>query len=140
MLNVRAIAKYDPSADFAERYADWTLFISEMPGDIGEIFLPGRRTALVSRAMYEKDADYAVAHVIAHMDLDHPIGGPFSHDQEMQAKFLAQVRLDTVDIRNDPMTQLRLPCASEGVPPPCDHPLPRMHLGFAPEADDLDSV
>jgi hypothetical protein len=109
MLALRAIARYDPSADFADRYPDWTLFVSDLPEGIGEVFLPGRLTVLVSRTVHEKDADYAVAHVTAHMDLDHPIGGPFSHDEEMQARFLAQVRLDSADIRNDPMCQLRLP-------------------------------
>lgn len=109
MLNVRAIASYDPSADFAERYADWTLYISDMPGDIGEVFLPGRKNILLSREVHEKDPDYALAHVIAHLDLEHEIGGPFSHDEEMQARYFAQVRLDTADIRNDPITQLRLP-------------------------------
>lgn len=107
MHSVRAIASYDPTADFAERYPDWTLYLSETPASAQEIYLPDLRNIFVSRLAWERDPDYALAHVVAHLDMDHEFDGPFSHEVEMQAKYLATVRLDREATRNDPMPQWR---------------------------------
>lgn len=106
---LRDVAPYSPATDMRTRYPEWDIVrVSDMPEDVGEVFLPKRQTILVARSLYDTDTDYTIAHLIAHLDL-HQIGGPFTHEQEMQAKYLATIRLDRETTRNDPMCQLRLP-------------------------------
>lgn len=125
---VRNVAPYSPTEDMKARYPEWDVVrVTDMPEDVGEVFLPKRKTILVARSLHDADPDYVVAHLIAHLDL-HAIGGPFSHEQEMQARYFAQLRLDTAHVRNDPMCQLRLPAAEDFPPVDGDPTIPRSDL------------
>lgn len=91
---VRLIDRYSPMADLGARHPGWDVqLVSDLPSDLGEIFLPKRRTILIARALYEEDPDLAVAHACAHLDL-HRITGAFSRAQEVEADTLADIRLD----------------------------------------------
>ena len=110
MLIERAIALYDPAADMAARYPDWQVVVmTRLPKDAREMWVEECKMVAVGADTYEADPQYVLAHLVAHLDWEHDLVGPFAHEQEMQAKFLAQVRLDREETRNDPLNQLRLP-------------------------------
>lgn len=91
---VRTIDTYCPLADLAERHPGWQIhLVSDLAPDIGEIFLPQRRTLLLSKTKHDTDPALVVAHAVAHLDL-HRIGGPFSKAQEEEATMVAEFRLD----------------------------------------------
>lgn len=90
----RTIDAYMPIVDLKSRHPEWCVkVISDLPADIGEIYLPKRKTVLIARAIHDADPAYAYAHICAHLDL-HNIGGPFTAKQEGEAKTLADIRLD----------------------------------------------
>lgn len=75
-----------PSAKLEEH--GWTL---EAVPDLEhpEMFLPISRVCLVSAAVYDQDPDGTTAHVAAHLDSGHPIGGAFTDAQEDEADAVA---------------------------------------------------
>ena len=97
----RTILRYDPIADLRARWAGWDIrVISGLDDDTAEVFLPARRTCLLSRALYSLDPHRLVAHVVAHLDLHRVhVGGQFTPAQEEEAELLAQMRLDREDQR-----------------------------------------
>lgn len=96
---VRDVAPYSPDDDLRLRFPEWDVVrVGDLPVDVGEVMLPKRKTILLSRCIHDADPEYAIAHLIAHLDL-HKIGGPFTKAQEDEARMLALWRLDREDDR-----------------------------------------
>lgn len=92
--SMRPLDVYCPFADMEARHPGWSIqLVSNLPDGAQEVFLPRRKTLVLSKELHDKDPEMVVAHAVGHLDL-HTIGGPFTHEQEMHAQFLATVRLD----------------------------------------------
>lgn len=91
---IRTIHAYDPTTDLAERYPLWSIRTIDLHG-IGEVIDAHLHTILIDPSY--RGEQYAVAHGLAHLDLGHvnPCGsGHFTAQQELDAHWLARVRLD----------------------------------------------
>ena len=91
----RTIHAYAPMGDLSLRHPLWRVHASSLHG-IGEVFDVPRRTVLIDPGTRGKQ--YAVAHALAHLDLGHVKscgGGAFSEQQERDAHWLAQLRVDS---------------------------------------------
>jgi hypothetical protein len=92
----RVCETYRPEADFVERWPEWSVFdTSDLPP--GERFSPTLRTVLMNS---DGDREWAMAHVVAHLDLAHHLmmdEGTFSEAQEADAEGLAGIRLGLYD-------------------------------------------
>jgi len=90
----RLISRYNAFNDQLARHPNWTVKVTELHG-LGEVFDLPMRLALVDPA--QRGPHYAVAHVLAHLDLGHVnprSGGRFTAEQEADAHWLACLRLD----------------------------------------------
>lgn len=94
----RMIDKYDPIGD-AERHSSWTIQQVNLSG-IGEVFDRRTRVILIDSTF---PPDAALAHAIAHLDLGHTEseGHAFTEQQEMDADYLAGIRLDEEGSRRE---------------------------------------
>jgi hypothetical protein len=90
----RTVEKYEPGDDAAQRHGDWSIRLAPLYG-LGEVVDVPRKLILIDP---EKQGDrYAIAHAIAHLDLEHVSedgGGPFTAEEEADADGLARLRLD----------------------------------------------
>lgn len=92
MRGERVCVKYQPEADLAARWPDWAFFeTTDIPR--GEHFSTVHQSILVNSG---GDREWAVAHVLAHLDLGHHLmdGGTFTEAQEADADLMASIRLD----------------------------------------------
>lgn len=95
-MNQREFPAYRPQGDAAERYPEWEIGASDLRG-IAEIIDFKRRVALHDQGA--SDPDRSMTHMIAHIDLGHrPINGRFTLEQELQADYLCEVRLDRWEV------------------------------------------
>lgn len=88
--------RYDPMGDAAERWSEWRFLTTPLRGVTSELISPQAKAVLIDQAWWDRDAAEALAHQIAHLDLGHheDMGRPFTDEDERQAVWLAQVRLD----------------------------------------------
>jgi hypothetical protein len=85
---------YDPAADAAERWPEWTVRLADLHG-LGEVIDLDARVILTDSA--QCGPEMALAHSLSHLDLGHleaVPSGRFSEAQEADADWLAEVRLD----------------------------------------------
>ena len=97
----RIVATYNAAADGAMRWPDWRILTTNFHGVTTELLCPSKRAVLVDQEWYEQDPEWAVAHQVAHLDLGHhlDLGRPYTSEDEAQADWLAQLRLDRESVR-----------------------------------------
>lgn len=93
----RCIDAYDPYADAAERWSDWTIGYRHLAG-ITAVYSASRRTFLLDADHWRGREQVGIAEAVAHLDLDHcESAGGLTEDQILHGRWLAQVRLDRED-------------------------------------------
>lgn len=86
--------KYDPCADFALRWPTWVTHLVALATS-DEIFIECERLVLIDMSAYSYDPWFAMAHVVAHLDLHLGLlDDAITPDQESEANTLAAIRLD----------------------------------------------
>lgn len=84
---------YDPWRDAGQRYPDWLIRRVDLMG-LTEVTCTRRRIILLDREMRYARRRCALAHAIAHLDLQHtPVGLEYEAWQEREADKLAARRL-----------------------------------------------
>lgn len=85
---------YDPGADAAERYPDWVVRTRDLM-QVPEVLCWERQVILVNQALSKTERRCALAHAIAHLDLEHRavFGERFEAREEAEADELAAERL-----------------------------------------------
>lgn len=84
---------YDPWRDAGERYPDWLIRRVDLRG-LTEVTCARRRIILLDKQMRRARRRCALAHAIAHLDLQHtPVGLEYEAWQEREADKLAARRL-----------------------------------------------
>jgi hypothetical protein len=100
MPDERVCETYHPEVDLAERWPDWWLFDTpDLPR--GERFSPTLKTILFNSG---GDREWAVAHLLAHLDLGHHLAmreGTFTSAQEADADLLRRIRMDLLRFEDD---------------------------------------
>jgi hypothetical protein len=90
----RSVERYEPGTDATQRHGEWSIRLAPLFG-LGEVIDVPRKLFLIDPA---KHGDrYAMAHAIAHLDLEHVTedgGGAFTAEEEADADGLARLRLD----------------------------------------------
>lgn len=90
-MRSRKFQKYDGLLDAANRWAGWTIKPAPLDG-IKEVISPAKKLILFDES---RDPCEATAHAVAHLDLrHHEDAGWMCEEQEAQADWLAQVRID----------------------------------------------
>ncbi|MFL6158597.1 MAG: ImmA/IrrE family metallo-endopeptidase [Marmoricola sp.] len=91
---------YDPYADLADRYPDWTVGTADLGGVIPEVLSRSCRVVLLEASDPPARQRCSLAHAVAHLDLGHAavLSGFFENREELQADELAAVRLVPVDL------------------------------------------
>ena len=102
----RSIPRYDPFADAADRWPQWTITFSDLAG-IPAVYSASRKTIVLDRGVWAGRECEAVAQAVAHLDLDHLItAGSVTPEQRARGQWLAGVRQDAKsewpDIDGDP--------------------------------------
>lgn len=108
MMSGRETAKFDPKQALCERWPEWTVYLTKLHG-VNEVINSPRRLILIDAD--DGGADWALAHALAHLDLEHHLSGPggeFSKEQEGQADWLARIWLDDVQIPADDLSAFPL--------------------------------
>lgn len=103
MRDARALETFDPATDIARRWPDWSVYEStDIPAG-AEQFFPASRAAFIDPSAH--GADWALAHVTAHLDLGHHetagVGG-FTPEQEADASWLTSLRMDAWPLPDTP--------------------------------------
>lgn len=91
----RETARYDAEEDLAERWPEWRVHRTDL-GGVPEVISGEERLLLIDPTAWPEGEAFAVAHCLAHLDLDHHLSGTFTAEQEEMADYLAQVRLDRI--------------------------------------------
>lgn len=90
----RSIQTYDPFADAAERWPDWTIGYRHLAG-ITAVYSASRRTFLLDADHWRGREPEGVAEAVAHLDLGHcTTAGGLTQLQQERGRWLAQVRMD----------------------------------------------
>ncbi|GAA1437854.1 hypothetical protein GCM10009616_40330 [Microlunatus lacustris] len=85
---------YDPASDLAARWPKWRIKLTDLAG-VPHIICADHRLLLIDPTAWPEGEEFAATHSIAHLDLGHAaVDGMLSREQEDQADWLAQVRLD----------------------------------------------
>lgn len=88
------IAPFSPQAELRERWPEWTVHVTSLHG-VNEVIDGPRQVILIDASDHDGE-DWALAHALAHLDLEHHLSGPggaFSAEQESQADWLARLWL-----------------------------------------------
>lgn len=92
---------YDPWRDAAQRYPDWVIRRVELHG-LTEVMCTRRRVILLDRSLGRARRRGALAHSLAHLDLEHrATDGDYERWQEREADKLAARRLIPLDALAD---------------------------------------
>jgi hypothetical protein len=95
---------YDPGADMAERYPEWVVRHKRI-APIPEVLCVRRKVVLVDTEGDRSARRCALAHAVAHIDLDHlPDSGRTGRKYEREADELAARRLIPLDRLADVLT------------------------------------
>jgi hypothetical protein len=86
---------YDPAADAASRYPDWTVATADLGGVVPEVLSWERQVILIDAGGSAPVRRSSLAHALAHLDLEHrwTLAGFFENREELEADRLAARRL-----------------------------------------------
>jgi hypothetical protein len=91
---VRVTESFNPAAAFELEHPGWTVIQTQDLSNSDELFLPSSHTVLVDASAC--GMPWALAHVAAHLDLEHHLDccDGFTDEQEREASWLAALRMD----------------------------------------------
>ena len=95
---MRDLAPYNPHDDATDRWSGWRIYLTDMHG-LGELCDPKAQLVVIEP---EPSAEHAVAHAVAHLDLEHHLTpGAFTDQECDDADDLALLRLDEFEFDGD---------------------------------------
>jgi hypothetical protein len=92
--DLQQAARYDPTADFADRYPGWQILVEALDGDNREEIDYGEHIVRVTPEFYAEGPYWCMEHAAAHIDLHSDRLPEFFTDEHCEmANTLAQIRL-----------------------------------------------